>query len=213
MLFPTESPHKTTACLLAILLIGCLSTIPGVVVGDETILANGHPSEGHVMFIGDKKQWDTMVVGDPVSSASGYLRAEPQAEEKSIRADWNGEGEAQFFIAHETPTDYTQHLDEQSALVVILKVEKNPTKKVLIKMGCGYPCASNADITKLLKALTPDQWVRLSIDLECFASGGLNIQNVDTPLLITTRGEMSLSIADISLVSGLGPDATISCRQ
>jgi len=213
MLFPVESPHKITACLLEVLLVACLSTIPGVVVGDEAILTNGNPSEGYVMFIGDKKQWDTMVVGEPISSASGYLRAEPQTEEKAIRADWNGGGEAQFFVAHETPADYTQHLDEQSALVVILKVEEKPTKKVLIKMGCGYPCASNADITRLLKALTPDQWVRFSIDLECFASGGLNVQNVDTPLLITTRGEMSLSIADISLVSGLGPDATISCRQ
>lgn len=213
MLSRVESPHRITARLLELLLLASLSTIPGVVVGEEAILVNGIPSEGHVMYIGDKKQWDTMVVGEPISSASGYLRAELRAEEKAIRADWNGAGEAQFFMAQETPADYTQHLDEQSALVVILKVEKKPTKKVLIKMGCGYPCASNADITKLLKALTPDQWVRLSIDLECFASGGLNIQNVDTPFLITTRGEMSLSIAGISLVSGLGPEATISCRQ
>jgi beta-glucosidase len=213
MLSRVESPHRITACLLEVLLVASLSTLPGVVVGDEAILANGIPSEGLVMLIGDKKQWDTRVVGEPISSASGYLRAELHAEEKAINADWNGGGEAQFFMAYETPVDYTRHLDEQSALVVILKVEEKPTKKVLIKMGCGYPCASNADITKLLEALTPQQWVRLSIDLECFAAGGLDIQNVDTPLLITTRGEMSLSIADISLVSGLGPEATVSCRQ
>jgi beta-glucosidase len=208
-----ELPHKITACLPGILLATSLTSIPGVAFGDEVILANGAPRDGNVMFIGDKKQWDTMVVGEAISSASGYLTAEPRAEEKAVRADWNGEGEAQFFLAHKAPADYTQHLDEQSALVVILKVEKKPTKKVLMKMGCGYPCASNADITKLLKALTPQQWVRLSIDLECFAAGGLNIKNVDTPLLITTRGEMSLSIADISLVSGLGPKATISCQK
>ena len=190
-----------------------LSVIPGVVTGDEVILADGIPSSGNVMRIGDKKQWDTVVGSEPISSASGYLRIEPNAEEKAIRADWNGRGEAQFFMTHGTSVDYTQHLDEQSALAVILKVDKRPSRNVLIKMGCGYPCASNADITKLLKALTPQQWVRLSIDLECFAAGGLNIENVDTPLLITTRGEMSLSIADISLVSGLGPEATISCRQ
>lgn len=213
MLSLVESPHKIAACLVKILFVASLPGIPGVVVADEAILASGIPSEGNVMFIGDKKQWDTMVDGEPISSASGYLRAEPHAEEKAIRAEWNGEGEAQFFMAHKTPVDYSQHLDERSALVVILKVEKKPTKKVLIKMGCGYPCASNADITKLLKALTPQQWVRLSIDLECFASAGLNVQNVDTPFLITTRGEMSLAIADVSLVSGLGPEATINCQQ
>jgi beta-glucosidase len=213
MLGRINAPNRITACLRGILLFASLSVIPGVVTGDEVILANGIPSSGNVMRIGDKKQWDTVVGSEPISSASGYLRIEPNAEEKAIRADWNGRGEAQFFMTHGTSVDYTQHLDEQSALAVILKVDKRPSRKVLIKMGCGYPCASNADITKLLRALTPQQWVRLSIDLECFAAGGLNIENVDTPLLITTRGEMSLSIADISLVSGLGPEATISCRQ
>jgi beta-glucosidase len=213
MLGRINAPNRITACLRGILLFASLSVIPGVVTGDEVILANGIPSSGNVMRIGDKKQWDTVVGSEPISSASGYLRIEPNAEEKAIRADWNGRGEAQFFMTHGTSVDYTQHLDEQSALAVILNVDKRPSRKVLIKMGCGYPCASNADITKLLKALTPQQWVRLSIDLECFAAGGLNIENVDTPLLITTRGEMSLSIADISLVSGLGPEATISCRQ
>jgi len=213
MLSRIDAPHRITACLPGILLFASLSVIPGVVTGDEVILANGIPSSGNVMRIGDKKQWDTVVGSEPISSASGYLRIEPNAEEKAIRADWNGRGEAQFFMTHGTPADYTQHLDEQSALAVILKVDNGPSRKVLIKMGCGYPCASNADITKLLKALAPQQWVRLSIDLECFAAGGLNVKNVDTPLLITTRGEMSLSIADISLVSGLGPEATISCRQ
>jgi beta-glucosidase len=213
MLGRINAPNRITACLRGILLFASLSVIPGVVTGDEVILANGIPSSGNVMRIGDKKQWDTVVGSEPISSASGYLRIEPNAEEKAIRADWNGRGEAQFFMTHGTSVDYTQHLDEQSALAVILNVDKRPSRKVLIKMGCGYPCASNADITKLLRALTPQQWVRLSIDLECFAAGGLNIENVDTPLLITTRGEMSLSIADISLVSGLGPEATISCRQ
>jgi beta-glucosidase len=213
MLGRINAPNRITACLRGILLFASLSVIPGVVTGDEVILADGIPSSGNVMRIGDKKQWDTVVGSEPISSASGYLRIEPNAEEKAIRADWNGRGEAQFFMTHGTSVDYTQHLDEQSALAVILKVDKRPSRKVLIKMGCGYPCASNADITKLLRALTPQQWVRLSIDLECFAAGGLNIENVDTPLLITTRGEMSLSIADISLVSGLGPEATISCRQ
>jgi beta-glucosidase len=104
-------------------------------------------------------------------------------------------------------------LDADAALVTVLRIKKAPTKKVLIKMGCVYPCASSADITRLLKALTPDQWVRLSFDLKCFSDGGLDVARVDTPFLMTTRGAMSLSIADISVIPGLGPDATIRCRK
>jgi beta-glucosidase len=183
------------------------------VEADQIIFTNGVASEGSVMLIGDKKQWDTFVGAEPISSASGYLAIDPGAEAASVKATWSGGGEAQFFVAHEAPMDYSEHLEQDSALVVVLKVEKKPKSEVLIRMGCGYPCASDADISKLLEALPHDQWVRLSFDLKCFVDGGLNIENVDTPLLLTTKGEMALSIADISIVPGIGPEATIRCRQ
>ena len=208
-----EDPHKPfTTCIVGVASFVCLSFASGTSVADEVVLANGVPSEGNVMLIGDKKQWDTVVGAEPVSSASGYLSVERNAEDQAISAAWNGEGEAQFFVAHEGPRDYSQHVAEDSALVVLLRVDKTPKKKVSMRMGCGYPCASNADITKLLRALPTGEWLRVSFDLKCFAEGGLNINNVDTPVLITTKGEMSLTIADIGMVSGLGPEATIRCR-
>jgi beta-glucosidase len=197
---------------LGVLLLQLL-IVPGVVSADEAIFLNGAPTEGNVLLVGDKKQWDTPVGQEPVTSASGFLTVEPEPEEKALGAEWNGEGEAQLFLAHARPRDYSAALAENAALVTVLRLKKAPTKKVLIKMGCGYPCASSADITRLLEALTPDQWVRLSFDLKCFSDGGLAVGRVDTPFLITTPGAMSLSIADISLVPGLGPDATIRCRK
>lgn len=185
---------------------------PAAAAADELIASNGVPSEGAVLLIGDKKQWDTFVGREPVSSASGYLSVEPLSEDRAIRADWSGGGEAQFFVAYESPRDYSEHLAQDSALVLLLRLDKKPKKKVQIRMGCGYPCASNADITKLLKALPTEEWLRVSFDLKCFAEGGLDIKNIDTPMLITTRGKLSLTISDISIVPGLGPEATIRCR-
>jgi beta-glucosidase len=199
-------------CIVSVASFVCLSFASGTSVADEVILANGIPGEGNVMLIGDKKQWDTFVGAEPVSSASGYLSVERNAEDQAISAAWNGEGEAQFFVARESPKDYSEHVAQDSALVILLRVDKPPRKKVTMRMGCGYPCASNADITKLLRALPPGEWLRVSFDLKCFAEGGLNINSVDTPVLITTRGEMSLTIADIGMVAGLGPEATIRCR-
>ena len=207
-----ESSQSFARHLLGIIGLALLSVMPGLAVADETILSNGVPSEGNVALIGDKKMWDTIVGKEPISSASGYLSVQTDAELQALRADWNGKGEAQFFLAHESSRDYSAHLEQSSALVVLLRLEEAPNKKVQIKMGCGYPCDSSADVTKLLKALPPEQWVRLSFDLKCFADGGLNIKNVDTPMLITTKGEMSLSIADVSVVPGLGSEATIRCR-
>ena len=209
---PKDPRNSFTTCIFEVACFVCLSLASATSVADEVILVNGSPSEGNVMLIGDKKQWDTVVGAEPVSSASGYLSVERNAEDQAISAAWNGEGEAQFFVAHEGPRDYSQHVAQDSALVVLLRVDKTPKKKVSMRMGCGYPCASSADITKLLRALPTGEWLRVSFDLKCFAEGGLNINNVDTPVLITTKGEMSLTIADIGMVSGLGPEATIRCR-
>ncbi len=185
--------------------------IPTPVV-DRVILSSGVVSEGQVMLIGDKKQWDTFVGADPIASASGYLVVEPDADLQAIKARWNGKGEAQFFVAHASPTDYSQDLAHESALVMLLQVLEKPKKKVLLRMGCGYPCASNADITKLLKALPPKEWIRLSFDLQCFVDGGLDVTHVDTPLLITSKGKMALLISDVRIAPGMGSQATISCR-
>ncbi len=201
-----SSPWRLGVLMFPVLLL------PVLAMADEAILANGVPTEGNVLLVGDKKQWDTPVGGKPVGSASGFLTVAPEPEEKAIRAEWNGDGEAQLFLAHSGPKDYSATLDQDAALVAILRVNEAPTKKVQIKMGCVYPCDSSADITRLLEALTPGEWVRLSFDLKCFKDGGLNVGRVDTPFLLTTRGAMSLSLADISVVPALGPEATIRCR-
>ncbi len=206
-----DSRFWIAPALLGLLLIQ-LILVPSLVTANEAILSNGVPTGDNVLLVGDKKQWDTPVGGEPVSSASGFLTVEPETEEKAIRAAWNGEGEAQLFLAHAGPMDYSTALDQDAALVAILRVNEAPTKKVLLKMGCVYPCDSSADITPLLKALTAEQWVRLSFDLKCFADGGLNVGRVDTPFLLTTRGALSLSVADVSVIPELGREATIRCR-
>jgi len=178
----------------------------------EVVMVDGIVSESYKLLIGDKKQWDSVVDSVPISSASGYLSVEPDAAAGELNATWNGKGEAQLFLAHNGPQDYTEYLEQDSALVVVLKVVSPPKRKVTIRMACGYPCAANADVTKLLKALPKEQWLRVSFDLKCFVDSGLNIRNVDTPLLLTTTGKMAISITDVGIFPGVGTGATIRCR-
>lgn len=181
-------------------------------VADEIVLVNGTAAEGNTLMIGDKRQWDTVVGAEPITSASGYLSTEPDSTEGAVKVTWNGKGEAQLFIATDSPRDFSELLEQDAALVMLMKVSAAPKRKTVIKMGCGYPCAANADITSLLKALPEDQWLRVSFDFKCFADGGLNVKNVDTPLLLTTAGKLAVSISDVSIVPGAGGDATIRCR-
>ena len=204
-----RSSWPLTGFLLVIL---AMLGFSAAVIADEVILADGVTADGSVLLIGDKKQWDTFVDGAGASSASGYLAVERDTDGKAIKARWNGKGEAQFFLPYVEPKDYTEHLEQNAALVILLQVESPPKKKLNLRMGCGYPCAANADISKLMKALPTGEWVRLSFDLKCFAENGLDITKVDTPLLLSTRGKMALSIADVRMVPGMGKEASIRCQ-
>ena len=197
--------------LVAILPVAVFCTF-AVAAQEEVVMVDGVAGEGYTLLIGDRKQWDTAVDSVPISSSSGYLSVEPDVEAGELNAIWSGKGEAQLFLAHNEPQDYTEYLEQDAALVIILKVVSPPKRKVTIRMGCGYPCAANADITSLLKALPGEEWLRVSFDLKCFADSGLNIGNVDTPLLLTTTGKMAISITDVGIFPGVGTGATIRCR-
>lgn len=212
MRITTNDIEQRQRRLKSALVCAILVLLSDMALADISVLANGMAAEGVTLMIGDKRQWDTLVGSEPVTSASGYLSVESDTANGEIKAEWNGKGEAQLFVANNGPKDYTDLLAEDAALVVLMQVIAPPKRKTVIKMGCGYPCAANADITKLLKALPAEQWLRVSFDLKCFAEGGLDIKNVDTPLLITTAGKMTVSISDVSIVPGIGPEATIRCR-
>ncbi len=198
----------------ALLLFGACMLSAVSIQAEEVILRNGAAADGYTLLIGDKKNWSTVVGSEPTGSAAGYLITEPDTAEGegAVNARWNGKGEAQLYLALDSPKDFTDYLEQNGALVLLIKVITPPKKEVLIRMGCGYPCAANADIGKLLKALPAEQWLKVSFDLACFAGSGLNIKTVDTPLLLLTRGKFAVSISDASIVTGLGKDATVKCQ-
>ena len=200
---------------IGLALVACMLFIAaGAVLADEQVLVNGAAADGYTLMIGDKKQWDIVVYADPISSASGYLSVEPDADNGEIKATWSGKGEAQLFLAHNTePQDFSSFVNQDAALVMLMQVHAPPKRKpVALKMGCVYPCSADTNLSKLLNALPTKQWVKVSVDLRCFAEHGLNVEKVDSPLTLLTKSKLSLSIADVRVVPGAGETATIRCR-
>jgi len=173
---------------------------------------NGSAVAPFQLFVGDKAGWAVPVGESAFTSNAGLLTVETDPEKGAISATWLKKGEAQLYFANTEPQDLIASVEADAALVVSIQINKPPNKQVTLRMGCGYPCAANADISKLLKALPENEWLRVSFDLRCFANGGLNVSNVDTPFLLLTSGKLSVTIADVRLVPGAGPDATIKCR-
>jgi beta-glucosidase len=179
----------------------------------ETVIYAGGAQAPYTIGVGDRDNWG-IPVGDEGETATvnGYLTASASAGEGVKTLQWNGKGEAQFFIASPEPQDLTPAVEADAALVMVVNIAEPPRKDVTLRMGCGYPCSANADISRLLKALPENEWVRISVDLKCFVDGGLDATRVDTPLLILTKRKMTMSIADVRIVDGAGPSAVINCR-
>lgn len=182
--------------------------------GDEqVVVADGKPGPGFTMMVGDPQRWDVPVIDGAARSDAGYLVLEPLAAAPALAATWNGKGEAQLYVAATAgPEDLSPLAASDTSLVMLMSVAQPPKKKVELRMGCQYPCGASADITKMLRAVPTDQWFRVSFDLACFASEGLDVRNVDVPFLMWTRGRLAVSLADVRLVPGTAGTATVRCR-
>jgi beta-glucosidase len=186
----------------------------GVLVADtvEPIVAMRDGAQPpFTLMLGDKGNWALPVVGEPeqVSEAKA-LRVEP-GDEGSVRVTWRGKGEGQVYLQAYEPMDYSALAASDAALVLLMKVDRPPKKKVLIRMGCVYPCRAEADVTGLFKAVPKDTWGTVSFAMRCFQEGGLNVTQVDSPLILATDGKFSLSLAEVSVVPGMGANATVRC--
>lgn len=159
-------------------------------------------------FAGDKQNWAVPVGGD-MATANEVVRVQVE-EDGAHRIRWRGRAEGQYFLAGD-PMDLTELVDASAGLVVVLSVHDAPSRDVTLRMGCGYPCMANANITRLLEALPKDEWVRVSVDAQCFANNGLFAGNVDMPFMLNTKGKLEMSIGEVRIEPGAGENATIRC--
>ena len=57
-----------------------------------------------------------------------------------------------------------------------------------------------------------DQWVRVTVDMDCFVKSGLDPSKVETPFLISTRGKLDLSFSYVRLEPVGAAKPTITCH-
>jgi beta-glucosidase len=177
---------------------------------EELVIIEAGKESDFQMFLGDKKNWRLSVDSQGTNSANNSVRLQWDEMEQAQTVSWRGRGEGQFYLAS-TPQDLSSYDLANAALVMVVRVNQAPKKQVVLRMGCGYPCAGNADLTQLFKAVPLGQWLKVSIDLACYSTRGLNTKEVDTPFLLLTAGKFSLSVSDIRLIPNTAKTATVRC--
>lgn len=190
-------------------------TISDDVSGDEFVIFERRVSAPWRLFLGDRSNWQQPIVSQRQVSAGGALTSSTvdwRVQGDARRLEWSGRGDAQWYVQRPRVVDLQEWSMKEAALEIELAVHEPPSEAVELRVDCSYPCGAKADITRLLRAAPKDQWVRFSLDLECFKSSGLDLSKVDTMPLLRTRGRLTISVGKVSLIANASGRATIGCR-
>ncbi len=172
------------------------------------------PVAPNQMFIGDRGNWRLPVTGPAAKSSEGVVTLTTidrlrQGDARQIT--WSGRSEGLVYFETTTPRDLRDWVARGAALALDVKVERAPTRSTYVKAQCRYPCGAQANVTTALRKAPKDEWFRLSIDLACFVKSGLDPSKVTTLPLLSTSGELSMSISNVRLIPALAGNATVSC--
>jgi beta-glucosidase len=123
-----------------------------------------------------------------------------RAQEDSRQMTWTGAAPATLALHANPPLDLSRETTGQLSLVVDYRVDSPPTAPVTIAMA-----STQVPIGGALRAAPVGQWQTLTLPLGCFAKTGDEMKTLNTPLAITTSGQLKLTISDVRVLSATVP--------
>ena len=183
---------------------------------DKTVFSRGDKAPWQ-LYVGDPGNWGKPFSGGQTTSDQRRIMVEAvdyQVQEDARKVTWmpdSGDAAIVFWQSDE-PMDLVPLKDAGGALAVTVKLDSMPAKAVQARMDCGYPCNGAVNLTGYFHQMPQGQWVQLAIPLSCFEHAGLDMARVNTPLVLSSSGAMSITIADVSLLSK-APTAALACSS
>ncbi len=167
------------------------------------------------LYIGNPNDWMVPVRGEKTSTRDKKnvtihaLKSPSGAISQQV--EWTSGTTGQVLWKTKQRKDLSSLQEAGGALSLVFKVDKQPSKKVSLRMDCGYPCTGSLDMTKIFRSLPSEQWVRLGISLSCFKNAGAELNKVDSALVMVTTGNFGLTFADVRFEPSPAQESLISC--
>ncbi len=169
------------------------------------------------MYVGDEQNWNVSVRGNSgatVNNETVVVTASDNAtQEDARRVRWASAALGQFYFQYDRTLDITPLANDDAVLSFNVKVDTPPAQPVALRMDCNYPCFGQLDITELLTSLPLQRWQTVAVDLQCFAQQGARLSEINTPFLLSTKGEMELELSDIAIKPAAHAHHRIDCSQ
>jgi beta-glucosidase len=155
-----------------------------------------------------------------IVGALTYRTIDRNVQEDSMLVTFDGSNLAGVRIVAQSHfrEDLSKDLQVNSALSMLVRIDKMPTNNVELTMNCeGFgdtegSCRAAIDITEQIKSLPLGEWKNLSVDLNCFAKAGIKFGQVVEAFVLQSKGELKLGLAEIKYVPNTANDATLSCQ-
>ncbi|WP_309113599.1 exo 1,3/1,4-beta-D-glucan glucohydrolase [Saccharothrix sp.] len=168
-------------------------------------------------YIGSPENWGLEIGpdGEAAQANISTVPADVNVQGDALKTTWTGTGPGQVYVQNPAGgTDLRGYLNANAALVFDVIVHQAPAARTVLSTHCVYPCLAEVEATNLFTGLAGDGKATVKIPLSCFAQGGLDLENVNTPFLVYTEGAFQASFANVRWVpkAALDPDAR-SCAD
>jgi beta-glucosidase len=94
--------------------------------------------------------------------------------------------------------------DADMALTLTLRVDRAPTARVSLGVGCGAQCHGSVDVTSRSDRRAGYGATTIAVRLACFRGPGADMRSIDTPLQLSSSGALKLHIYSVCGVPGQG---------
>lgn len=179
------------------------------------VLFEGRTAEGWQFYVGDEADWRVTAPdgrGQTRRRVSGVVLSavDRNVQEDARKAQWRGRNEAQIYL-QSAPIDLRAETAAGMTLEIDFLVEQAPSRRVQMRMDCGYPCTGGLLVSPIFAGVPEGTWDTLQIPLRCFQDSGAEMDKIDTPFLITTNGPFTLRFSRIAIAPADPTALTASC--
>lgn len=135
-----------------------------------------------------------------------------QVQEDARRFVFTGEHLARFSFISAFPRDLRGYGEANSRLIVELKRQGAVPDEVWLGMHCNDACEGAVNIAEQLRKQGDGEWAQLAVPLRCLQQQGASLQQVFSAMYLATSGALTVSLADVRIVTGEHDTGSVSCQ-
>ncbi|MBQ4833166.1 glycoside hydrolase family 3 C-terminal domain-containing protein [Pseudoalteromonas sp. MMG010] len=181
-------------------------------LADMAIL-KGAPVSPWKLFLNSAGERVELVSSTYTLGAIKFRTEDKVVQEDARQFTFDGSEIGKVEINSSFTEDKLAYIEADSSLQFDYKVNSKPSDAVELSMTCEYNCGASIDITKTLQDSELNEWKTMSIDLACYKQLGVDFAKITSPFTVKTKGELGLSVANISFVPNKADTSTMSCQQ